>query len=200
MWQGDIDYRPDPALEDPSNPFGGDVGLPLRFSFGGDQALWATGWGALDALIAPGGATLAGREDAQALIGGLRRVGNLGQLASVRAWIRDGAELPINGAEAGPVEALALADYARRETEGAAMVLLLAADRDAEAIATALGDAWPILTDITTPNPPEIIVTGQAITLTIAGDWGPDGAAANAGYDAFLAALEGGRLGFLLSR
>lgn len=200
MWAGDADYVSDADRVNPANPFGGDLGLPMRIAFVGDRAIWATGWGALDAVRAPSGANVAARADAQALLGGLRRVGNLGALVSVRCWLRNGASLPITGAETAPVEALALADYANRENEGAAMVLALADEVDAEALATRLRDAWPILSDLPSPAEPEITSGGGSITITMRSDWGEDGAATNASYEAFLSALNGGRLGFLLNR
>ncbi|WP_461425373.1 hypothetical protein [Gymnodinialimonas sp.] len=200
MWLGETDYTPDPARVDPAHPFGGDMGLPMRMAFLGNRAIWATGWAALDAVRAPSGANLAAREDAQALLGGLRRVGNLGGLVSVRCWLRNGGELPITGAETAPVEALALADYANRETEGAAMVLALAEGVDADALATRLRDAWPILSDLPSPAEPEITSGGGSITVTMRSGWGEDGAATNAAYEVFLNALNGGRLGFLLNR
>lgn len=200
LWLGDADYATDPDRVDPANPFGGDMGLPMRMAFLGDRAIWATGWAALDAVRSPSGANLAARADAQTLLGGLRRVGNLGGLVSVRCWLRNGAELPIMGAETAPVEALALADYANRETEGAAMVLALAEGVDAEALATRLRDAWPILSDLPSPSEPEITAGGSSITVTMRSDWGDDGAETNAAYEVFLSALNGGRLGFLLNR
>ncbi|MBF9043864.1 hypothetical protein HKCCE4037_11040 [Rhodobacterales bacterium HKCCE4037] len=200
MWTDVSDFEAADDLVDPSNPFGGDLGLPLRVAFLGDRALWATGWPALDLALAPNGPTFAGRDDAQALIAGLRQVGNLGALVSVRCWLRNGAEVPITGAEAGPVEGLALADYANRETEGAAMVLLLADGRDTEALAASLREAWPILSDLPSPAEPEISFSGQAIVVTMQSDWGDDGAETNGAYEAFLSVLNGGRLGFLLSR
>lgn len=200
MWVGDADYAPDPARVDPANPFGGDMGLPMRIAFEGARATWATGWGALDAARAPSGPNVAARADAQALLNGLRRVGNLGGLVSVRCWLRNGAEVPISGAETGPVEALALADYANRETEGAAMVLALADGVDADAMATRLRDAWPILSTLPSPAEPEITSGGGSITVTMRSGWGDDGAATNAAYEVFLDALNGGRLGFLLNR
>ncbi len=200
LWQGDADYRSSPDRVDPANPFGGDMGLPLRMAFSGNRAIWATGWQALDLLMQPSGQTIASRADAQAMIAGLRRVGNLGALVSVRCWLRNGETVPVAGAEAGPIEGLALADYANRETEGAAMVLLLADAVDADALATGLRDAWPILSDVESPAEPEITAGGGTITIAIRSDWGADGAASNAGYEAFLAALDGGRLGFLVSR
>ncbi len=200
MWGGDVDFEASDALVDPANPFGGDAGLPLRMAFLGDRAVWATGWSALDAVLAPSGQTLAGRGDAQEVISGLRRVGNLGGLVSVRCWLRNGAEIPVTGAEAGPVEGLALADYANRETEGAAMVLLLEEGRDVEALAASLRDAWPILSEMPSPAEPEFSAGGRTVTVTMRGDWGADGAETNAAYEVFLSVLEGGRLGFLLSR
>lgn len=200
LWMGDTDYAPDAARVNPANPFGGDLGLPMRMAFTGDRAIWATGWGALDAIRAPSGANLAARADAQTLLEGLRRVGNLGGVVSVRCWLRDGAELPITGAETGPVEALALADFANRETEGAAMVLALADGVDADALAGRLRDAWPILSELPSPAEPEITSGAGSITVTMRSDWGEDGAATNAAYEVFLSALGGGRLGFLLNR
>ncbi|WP_341861908.1 hypothetical protein [Gymnodinialimonas sp. 57CJ19] len=200
LWHGDTDYAADTFARDPAHPFGGDQGLPLRMLFLGDRAIWATGWTALDAVRAPTGANLAARADAQTLLGGLRRVGNLGGVVSVRCWLRNGAELPITGAEAGPVEALALADFANRETEGAAMVLALAEGVDAESLAVRLREAWPILSELPSPAEPEISAGGGSITLTMRSDWGDDGAASNAAYEVFLNALNGGRLGFLLNR
>lgn len=200
LWTGEADYAADPARVDPAHPFGGDMGLPLRMAFDGNRAIWATGWVALDAVRAPSGANLASRADAQTLLGGLRRVGNLGGLVSVRCWLRNGAELPIMGAETAPVEALALADFANRETEGAAMVLALADGVDAEALATRLRDAWPILSELPSPAEPEITSGDGSITVTMRSDWGDDGAATNAAYEVFLSALNGGRLGFLLNR
>lgn len=200
MWLGEADYAADPARIDPGNPFGGDMGLPMRMAFVGNRAIWATGWGALDAIRAPSGANLAARDDARVLIDGLRRVGNLGGVVSVRCWLRNGATLPIVGAETGPVEALALADFANRETEGAAMVLALAEGIEAEALATRLRDAWPILSDLPSPAEPEITFGAGSITVTMRSDWGEDGAATNGPYEVFLAALNGGRLGFLLNR
>lgn len=200
MWMGDTDYAADAARVDPANPFGGDLGLPMRMAFVGNRAVWATGWSALDAVRAPSGANLAARPDAQTLLGGLRRVGNLGGVVSVRCWLRNGAELPITGAQTAPVEALALADFANRETEGAAMVLALAEGTDAEALANRLRDAWPILSDLPSPAEPEISSGGGSITITMRSGWGDDGAATNAAYEVFLSALNGGRLGFLLNR
>lgn len=200
LWVGDTDYTADIARVDPANPFGGDLGLPLRMAFLGDRAIWATGWGALDAVRTPSGTNLASRPDAQTLISGLRRIGNLGALVSVRCWLRNGGELPISGAETSPVEALALADFANRETEGAAMVLALAEGVDAEALATRMRDAWPILSDLPSPSEPEITSGGGSITVSMRSDWGEDGAATNAAYEVFLSALDGGRLGFLLNR
>ncbi|OAN84341.1 hypothetical protein A8B78_07735 [Jannaschia sp. EhC01] len=200
MWGGEADYAADPARVDPANPFGGDMGLPLRMAFLGDRAIWATGWAALDAVRAPSGANLASRPDAQTLLGGLRRVGNLGGVVSVRCWLRNGGALPISGAETTTVEALALADFANRETEGAALVLALADGVDADALAVRLRDAWPILSELPSPATPEITSGGGSITVTMQSDWGEDGAATNAAYDLFLNVLEGGRLGFLLNR
>lgn len=200
MWLGEMDHQPSSDWEDPRNPLGGDLGLPLRMAFTGERAVWATGWNTLDLILRPGGEVLSGRPDAQALIGGLRRAGNLGGVASVRMWLRNGAEVPVAGAEAGPVEGLALADFANRETEGAAMVLLLAEGTDVDALAASLSDAWPILTEIPSPEPPEITAGGGTVTLAVRSNWGEDGAATNGGYEAFLSALESGRLGYLLSR
>lgn len=200
MWVGEADYASDPARIDPANPFGGDLGLPMRMAFEGNRATWATGWGALDAVRGPSGANLAARPDAQTLIAGLRRVGNLGGLVSVRCWLRNGAEVPIAGAQTTPVEGLALADYANRETEGAAMVLALADGTDAEAIAARLRDAWPILSMLPSPAEPEITAGAGSVTVTMLSDWGDDGAATNAAYEVFLDALDGGRLGVLLNR
>lgn len=200
LWAGETDYAADTTSRDPAHPFGGDQGLPLRMAFLGDRAIWATGWTALDAVRAPSGANIAARDDAQSLLGGLRRVGNLGGVVSVRCWLRNGAELPIRGAETGPVEALALADFANRETEGAAMVLALSDGVDAEALAARLQDAWPILSELPSPAEPEITAGGGSITITMRSDWGDDGAATNAAYEVFLSALNGGRLGFLLNR
>lgn len=200
MWLGEADYATDPARVDPAHPFGGDRGLPIRMAFSGDRAIWATGWGALDAVRAPSGAHLAARADVLTLLEGLRRVGNLGAVVSVRCWLRNGAALPITAAETAPVEAMALADFANRETEGAAMVLALAEGADADTLAARLRDAWPILSDLPSPAVPEITSGGGAITVTMRSDWGPDGAATNAAYDVFENVLEGGRLGFLLNR
>lgn len=201
MWQGDVDYEIRDEWQNPGNPFGGDLGLPLRVAFNEDRAIWASGWRVMDAvLFPPGGATLASRNDAQALIRGLQGLGNLGGLVSVRAWLRNGSELPISGAQAGPVEALALADFANRETEGAAMVLHLAPGIDAAALAISLTEAWPILSDAPDLGPPEISAGDGTVTLSYRVDWGADGASTNQGYQAFLSALEGGRLGFLLNR
>ncbi|MEX3014866.1 hypothetical protein [Gymnodinialimonas hymeniacidonis] len=200
MWSGGDDFQPSEDLIDPANPFGGDMGLPLRIAFLGDRAVWATGWSALDLALSPNGETLASRADAQAVISGLRRVGNLGALVSVRCWLRNDATLPVTGAEAGPLEGLALADYANRETEGAAMVLLVEEGRDTEALATSLREAWPILSELPSPAEPEISSGGQTITITMRSDWGENGAEINDPYAVFLSVLEGGRLGFLLSR
>ncbi|MEJ6389079.1 hypothetical protein V8J83_06150 [Gymnodinialimonas sp. 2307UL20-7] len=200
MWTGEADFEPSPERRDASNPFGGDLGLPLRVAFIGDRAIWATGWPALDMVISPSGSTLAQRADAQAVINGLRRVGNLGGLVSVRCWLRNGAEVPVAGAESGPIEALALADYANRETEGAAMVLLLEEGRDAEAFADNLREAWPVLSELPSPADPEITADARSVTVTMRSDWGEDGAATNAAYEVFLSVLNGGRLGFMLSR
>lgn len=200
MWVGEQDYAPNEARMNPAHPFGGDMGLPMRMAFLGDRAVWATGWSALDAVRAPSGPNLAARADAQVLLGGLRRVGNLGGVVSVRCWLRNGATLPIAGAETAPVEALALVDFANRETEGAAMVLALIEGADADAMATRLRDAWPILSDLPSPAEPEITSGGGSITITMRSDWGEDGAATNAAYEVFLSALDGGRLGFLLNR
>ncbi|QXT41273.1 hypothetical protein [Gymnodinialimonas ceratoperidinii] len=200
FWLGEADYQPDPARIDEANPFGGDMGLPVRMAFLGDRAIWATGWPALEAIGVPAGATLASRADAQRLVGGLRRVGNLGGLVSVRCWLRNGAEVPITGAETSPVAGLALADYAHRETEGAAMVLALDEGIDAEVIATRLRDAWPILSDLPSPAEPDISAGGGTITVTMRSDWGDDGAATNAAYEVFMSVLDSGRLGFLLNR
>ncbi len=200
MWTGEADFEALSGRQDPSNPFGGDMGLSLRMAFLGDRAIWATGWPALDLVISPSGQTIAGRDDAQAVISGLRRVGNLGGLVSVRCWLRNGAEVPVTGAEAGPVEGLALADYANRETEGAAMVLLLADGRDAAALADSLREAWPVLSELPSPSEPEITADARTITITMRSDWGEDGAATNAPYDLFLSVLDTGRLGFMLSR
>jgi hypothetical protein len=200
FWLGEADYQPDPARIDAANPFGGDLGLPVRMAFMGNRAIWATGWPALEAIGAPGGVTLASRDDAQRLVGGLSRVGNLGGLVSVRCWLRNNAEVPITGAETGPVEGLALADYAHRETEAAAMVLALAEGVDAEAMATRLRDAWPILSELPSPAEPEISAGNGSVTVTMRSDWGGDGAATNAAYEVFMSVLEGGRLGVLLNR
>jgi hypothetical protein len=200
MWTGEADFEPRADRQDGSNPFGGDMGLPLRVAFNGDRAIWATGWPALDLVMAPNGPTLAERADAQGLINGLRRVGNLGGLVSVRCWLRNGADVPVAGAPNGPVEALALADYANRETEAAAMVLLLSEGRDAEALAESLRAAWPVLTEEPSPAEPEITADARSITVTMRSDWGEDGAATNAPYELFLSVLNGGRLGYLLSR
>ncbi len=200
MWTGEADFEALSERQDGANPFGGDLGLPLRVAFVGDRALWATGWPALDLALSPSGPTVAGRDDAQAVISGLRRVGNLGGLVSVRCWLRNGATVPVTAAEAGPVAGLALADYANRETEGAAMVLLLEEGRDAAALADSLREAWPVLSDLPSPAEPEITADARTITVTMRSDWGEDGAATNAAYDVFLSVLEGGRLGFMLSR
>lgn len=194
------DFEASPDRQDGSNPFGGDMGLPMRVAFTGERAIWATGWPALDLVMASSGPTLVERADAQAVINGLRRVGNLGGLVSVRCWLRNGAQVPLNGAENGPVEALALVDYANRETEAAAMVLLLAEGRDAEALAENLRAAWPVLSEQPSPAEPEITADARTITVTMRSDWGEDGAATNAPYEAFLSVLNGGRLGYMLSR
>ncbi len=199
MWIGEIDYLEDAARVDPANPFGGDMGLPLRFAFTGSRAVWASGWGALDQVIRPSGPNLAARDDAGALLNGLRRVGNLGAVVSVRCWLRNGAELPISGARTS-VEALALADFANRETEGAAMVLVLASGMDADALVTRLRDAWPVLSTLPSPAEPEITASAGSITVTLRSDWGEDGAASNAAYAVFNDILSGGRLGLLLNR
>lgn len=200
MWQGEDDYEGAASRIDPANPFGGDLGLPLRFAFTGNRAVWATGWGALDQTLRPSGPNLAARNDATALLSGLRRVGNLGSVVSVRCWLRNGAELPITGAQTTPVEALALVDFANRETEGAAMVLALTEGADAEALATSLRDAWPILSQLPSPVEPEITSGDRSITVTMRSGWGEDGAASNAAYEVFNDMLQGGRLGLLLNR
>lgn len=200
MWIGSNDLESAEARIDPANPFGGDAGLSLRMAFTGTRAIWATGWAELELVLAPYGDTLASRPDAQAVIAGLRRVGNLGALVSVRCWLRNGATVPVAGAEAGPVEAVALADYAIRETEGAAMVLVLADGVDADALATRLGDAWPVLTDLPSPAAPEITSASNTITVTISADWGEDAAETNDAYRVFESVLSAGRLGFLIQR
>ncbi len=200
MWIGAVDHEPVATRIDPANPFGGDAGLPLRMAFTGNRAIWATGWTALDLASAPRGETLADRPDAGALIGGLRRVGNLGALVSVRCWLRNGATVPVAGAADGPVEAVALADFAIRETEGAAMVLVLADGIDVDALAARLVDAWPVLSDLPSPAPPEVTSGGSTITVTMSGGWGSDAAETNDAYKVFESVLAGGRLGFLIQR
>ncbi|MEJ6395310.1 hypothetical protein V8J82_18760 [Gymnodinialimonas sp. 2305UL16-5] len=201
MWRGTTDYAADPQAVQPANPFGGDQGLSLRMAFPQDgRAVWATGWQALDLIQAPSGPNLMTRPDAAALVGGLRRATNLGGVVSVRMWLRNGGALPVTGAEAGPLDGLALVDFANRETEAAAMVLLLRAGLDAEAIAARLRDAWPILGDVAAPAAPEVTADINTITITIRSDWGEDGAATNAAYQNFTSVLDGGRLGVLLSR
>lgn len=199
LWMGE-DGGTDPEMINDANPFGGELGLPLRFVFNGDRAIWATDWGALEQVLRPSGPNLAAREDAQVLLAGLRQVGNLGAVVSVRCWLRNGGELPITGAASRPVEALALADFANRETEGAAMVLALADGVDAGAMATRLRDAWPILSMLPSPAEPDITSGTASITVTLRSDWGADGAATNAAYEFFSDMLQGGRLGLLLNR
>lgn len=207
LWQGLADHAADPALVDPAFPFGGDLGLPMRVAFTGDRAVWATGWAALDHLLAPAGPTLAERDDAQALIAGLRQVaGNPGALVSVRAWFGGDGPLPIRGAEAGPARALALADYAVGEREGAALVLLLPEGMDGSAFAARLAEAWPILGSGAPGAPgapdatPEIAAGAHSVTITLTAGWGEDGAAVNGPYATLLDVLGAGRLGLLLTR
>ncbi len=198
MWQGEADLRGDPARVDPANPFGGEDGLPMRMTFLGDRAIWATGWDALDLVLSPSGDRLSSRADAQSVINGLRRVGNLGGLVSVRCWLRNGADLPIPGAERGPIEGFALADYANRESEGAALVLHLPERTDVEAVAASLSDAWPILALNEPPSDPEFSAGAGSITISLRSDWGEDGAAANQAYLWLQDVLNGGRLTHLL--
>ncbi len=199
FWLGETDHVASEVVA-PADPFGGEDGLPLRMAFTDNKAVWATGWGTLNSILSPAGETLATRHDAGAVIAGLQRLGNLGALASVRAWLRNGATVPVTGAEDGPVEALALADYSVGEREGAAMVLVLADGIDTTALAQRLTDAWPILSDLTSLATPIITASGNTITITLESDWGDDGAATNGGYEVFRSALSGGRLGFLIRR
>ncbi|AHM05686.1 hypothetical protein roselon_03428 [Roseibacterium elongatum DSM 19469] len=203
MWRGDTDYATDADWVDPANPFGGDMGMATRFAFSDDRMIWATGWPTLDMALSPSGASLATLPQVEALLSAVARAGNLGVAASVRIWLRNGAELPVTGAEAGPVEGLLMADAAARQSENAAMVLLLSPGTPTEGLEARLAEAWPILHDGPSDAAPEITVSGgdrPTITVTLRGDWGEDGAATNAAYLTLESALRTGRLGYLLSR
>ena len=200
MWVGEDDYAFDTGRVDPGDPFGGAEGLPLRMVFDGDRALWATGWGGLEQVMSRAGPSLVERPDAQTLLSGLSRARNLGGLVSVRAWLENGGTVPINGAQDGLVTALALADFANRESEGAALVLAFPDGADVEAIASSLRDAWPVLSVEPGPAVPEITEGNGSVTVTLRSDWGLDGAASNQCYDHLSEVLNSGRLGHLLHR
>jgi len=203
MWRGDADYEAAEARVDPANPFGGDRGLSTRFAIYDDRMLWATGWPTLDAAMAPSGASLAAMPEVEALLSGLARAGNLGVAASVRIWLRNGGTLPIANADAAALEGLLLSDAAARENEGAALVLLFAPGTELDGLDTRLAEAWPILHAGRVAEAPSITLSPGAqptVTIALNGGWGEDGAATNGAYDTLVSALEGGRLGFLLSQ
>lgn len=202
MWRGD-DLATDPSWVDPANPFGGAEGLATRFAIDDDRMVWATSWPVLDRGLAPFGPNMAAQPEVAALLSGIGRAGNLGAAASVRIWLRNGARLPIVGAEDGPIEGLLLSDHSVRNREAAGMVLLLTPGFDVSGLDTRLAEAWPILHQGPFMEAPSITVTDGAqptVTISLAGGWGDDGAATNAPYETLQSVLESGRLGFLLSR
>lgn len=202
FWRGD-DHALSEDARDPANPFGGAEGRALRYAVMAGTAVWASGWPQMEALLSPRGGTLATlgpvAEMVQTLERATRRRGGVAAVDIVVS--RDGTSV-LEGAGV-VVLGLALADVVDRTQEIAVLALHLGEGSDAALLAERLRAAWPgtMLAGLTAD--PEIDVAGSGgarpvLTLTVAGDWGADGATRNGALDALDSAVASGVIAAML--
>jgi hypothetical protein len=177
---GGDDFSVDLGGRNPSNPFGGNLGMASRIAIDGDTVLASPGWPLLTAAMTDTGPSLADRPDIAALLASLDALPAGDDLLITASLWLDAAQLGLadDGRGLPPWSAFLLADLSDGQTDTAALALAYPTRDQAKTAAQAMARIWQD-EPLATRGDTLAALSGLALTVDVVGD-GPFVALAHA--------------------